>query len=69
MENSVKFTLVVNILDRKIAKLNIKILENSNNIELKKELEELLNDRNLIYKGNINDVEKIIEKYGDAFNE
>lgn len=69
MENSIKFTLVVNILDRKIAKLNIKISENSNNIELKKELEELLNDRDLLYKGNINDVEKIIEKYGDAFNE
>ncbi len=69
MENSIKFTLVVNILDRKIAKLNIKISEDSNNIELKKELEELLKDRELLYKGNINDVEKIIEKYGDAFNE
>lgn len=69
MENSIKFTLIVDILDRKIAKLNIKISQDFNNIELKKELEELLNDRELLYKGNITEVEKIIEKYGDTFNE
>ena len=69
MENSIKFTLVVDKLDRKISKLNIKISKDSNNVELQKELEELLNDKNILYKGNSNEVEKIIEKYGDTFNE
>lgn len=69
MENSIKFTLVVDKLERKISKLNIKISKDSNNVELQKELEELLNDKNILYKGNSNDVEKIIEKYGDTFNE
>lgn len=69
MEKSIKFTLVVDKLDRKISKLNIKISKDSNNVELQKELEELLNDKNILYKGNSNDVEKIIEKYGDTFNE
>ncbi len=69
MENSIKFTLIADKIDTKISKLNIKISKDSNNIELKKELEELLNDKNILYKGNVNDVKKIIEKYGDAFNE
>lgn len=69
MENSIKFTLVVDKLERKISKLNIKISKDSNNVELQKELEDLLNDKNILYKGNSNDVEKIIEKYGDTFNE
>ncbi len=69
MEKSIKFTLVVDKLDRRISKLNIKISKDSNNVELQKELEELLNDKNILYKGNSNDVEKIIEKYGDTFNE
>lgn len=69
MENSIKFTLIADKLDRKISKLNIKISKDSNNVELQKELEELLNDKSLLYKGNSNDVKKIIEKYGDTFNE
>lgn len=69
MEKSIKFTLVVDKLDRRISKLNIKISKDSDNVELKQELEELLNDKNILYKGNSNDVEKIIEKYGDTFNE
>ena len=39
MENSIKFTLVVDKLDRKISKLNIKISKDSNNVEFQKELE------------------------------
>lgn len=69
MENNIKFTLIINILDRKIAELNIQLSKDYNNIQLKKELEILLNEREILYKGNINQVEKIIEKYGDTFNE
>lgn len=69
MENSIKFTLVADKLERRISKLNIKISKDSNNSELKTELEELLKDKNVLYKGNANDVKKIIEKYGDTFNE
>lgn len=69
MENSIKFTLVADKLERRISKLNIKISKDSNNYELKTELEELLKDKDVLYKGNANDVKKIIEKYGDTFNE
>lgn len=69
MENSIKFTLIIDNLNRKISELNIKISKNFNNSELQEELRSLLEDRDLLYKGNINDVKKIIEKYGDTFNE
>ena len=39
MEKSIKFTLVVDKLDRRISKLNIKISKDTNNVELQKELE------------------------------
>ena len=48
MENSIKFTLVVDKLDRKISKLNIKISKDSNNVELQKELEELLDRKSVV---------------------
>ena len=57
MENSIKFTLIIDKLNRKISELNIKISKDFNN------------DRDLLYKGNVDDVKKIIEKYGDTFNE
>ena len=69
MENSIKFTLVADKLERRISKLNIKISKDLNNSELKAELEELLKDKDVLYKGNSNDVKNIIEKYGDTFNE
>ena len=61
MENSIKFTLIIDKLNRKISELNIKISKDFNNDELE--------DRDLLYKGNVDDVKKIIEKYGDTFNE
>lgn len=69
MENSIKFTLIIDNLNRKISELNIKISKDFNNSELQEELKILLEDRDLLYKGNVNDVKKIIEKYGDTFNE
>jgi|GluameStandDraft_1065615.scaffolds.fasta_scaffold04080_6 predicted RNase H-like nuclease (RuvC/YqgF family) len=69
MENSIKFTLIIDKLNRKISELNIKISKDFNNDELQKKLQSLLEDRDLLYKGNVDDVKKIIEKYGDTFNE
>ena len=69
MENSIKFTLIIDKLNRKISELNIKISKDFNNDELQKKLQSLWEDRDLLYKGNVDDVKKIIEKYGDTFNE
>lgn len=69
MEDTIKFTLIVDKIDRKISELNIKISKDIGNIDLKKELEELLLDKNILYKGNTTDVQKIMKKYGDIINE
>lgn len=69
MENNIKFTLIIDKLNRKISELNIKISKDFNNDELQKQLQSLLEERDLLYKGNVDDVKKIIEKYGDTFNE
>ncbi len=65
MEDTIKFTLIVDKIDKKISELNIKISKDIGNLDLKKELEELLLDKNILYKGNTNDVKKIMKKYGD----
>lgn len=69
MENNMKFTLTVNKLEMKISELNIKIINNPNNSELKEKLDELLNDKDCLYKGTTEEVIKIIEKYGENFND
>lgn len=69
MDNSIKFTLTIDKINKKISELNIKISKDSNNTNLQKELENLLEDRDILYKGNIEDLEKIIKKYGDNINE
>lgn len=68
MENNIKFTLIIDKLNQKIAQLNIRISKDSNNILLKEELNNLLNDRDLLYKGNTNDLNNLIKKYGDMIN-
>jgi len=62
MEDTIKFTLIVDKIDKKISELNIKISKDIGNLDLKKELEELLLDKNILYKGNTNDVKKIMKK-------
>lgn len=69
MDNNMKFTLTVNKLEMKISELNIKILNDPNNLELKEELNEILNDKNCLYKGSTVEVKKIIEKYGENLND
>ncbi len=68
MENNIKFTLIIDKLNQKIAELNIKISKDTNNILLKEELNSLLHDRDLLYKGNANDLNALIKKYGDIIN-
>lgn len=65
MNNSIKFTVIVDKLNRLIAELNIKISKNQENEELKSKLDELIYDRNLLYKGTLKDLENITAKYGE----
>lgn len=65
MDNSIKFTVIVDKLNRLISELNIKISKTPDNISLRNELEELMYDRNLLYKGSLDDLENIIAKYGE----
>lgn len=65
MDNSTKFTVTVEIINRMIAQLNIKICENPDDINLKNSLNKLLDDKKILYTGNAKELEKIISKYGE----
>ncbi len=69
MENNIKFNLIIEKLNEKIANLNIELSKNSNNINLQNELHILLTDRDIIYKGSSSQLEELIKKYGDLINE
>ena len=69
MENNIIFTLINEKLNRRIAKLNILISKDSSNANLQKELQETLADKQLLYKGNTEDLKKLREKYGEFINE
>ncbi len=69
MENSTKFNLIIEKLNQKIAKLNIQLSKNSNNIELQNKLNELLEDKERVYKGTVKDLDELILKYGEINNE
>lgn len=69
MNNSIKFTVIVDKLNRLISELNIKISKNQENDELKSKLDELIDDRELLYKGSVKDLENIVAKYGEKINE
>lgn len=66
MENTIKFTVAIENLERKIAKLNIQISKDSNNQSLKDELTNLLNEKNILLTGtDKNILESLISKYGN----
>ncbi len=69
MENSTKFTLAIDRINKKIADLNIKISKDFENNNLKSILQELLEDKQKIYKSDSEEFLKIIEKYGSNNNE
>jgi len=69
MENSTKFNLIIEKLNQKIANLNIQLSKNSNNIELQNKLNELLEDKERVYKGTVKDLDELTLKYGEINNE
>ena len=63
MENSTKFNLIIEKLNQRIATLNIRLSKDSNNIELQNKLDELLKDKERVYKGTIKDLDELSLKY------
>jgi hypothetical protein len=68
MDNNIKFTVTVDKLNRMISELNIKISKDVENADLRNKLNELISDKNTLYKGSAEEYKKIIEKYGDNAN-
>ena len=60
IKDDIDLSVALNILDRKIAKLNMEIVKNPENIELKNNLDYFLNMRKEISKGNAELIKKII---------
>lgn len=69
MENNIKFTLMIETLNQKIADLNIRISKDSNNIELQQSLNDLLADKEKLYNGTLKDLEELTLKYGETYHE
>ncbi len=70
MNDNTKFTILLDMLNRKIADLNIKLSKNPADKEiLNQELNVLLKDREMLYAGNYDDFCKILSKYGDTIND
>ena len=60
MEDDVNLSIAIDALNRKIAELNLKILENQND-EDQENLNKYLNIRQEIYKGNTSLIQKVID--------
>lgn len=69
MNNSIKFTLIIDKLNYQIAMLNIKISKDPKNKELNEKLNNLLADREKLYTGTAEDLDNLTKKYGDLINE
>lgn len=69
MNNNIKFNIIIEKLNKKIAHLNIQLSKDTNNSKLHQELQELLTDKEKVYKGTLEDLENIILKYGESNNE
>lgn len=63
-ENSAKFTLAIDRINKKIAELNIKISKDFDNENLKIKLQELLEDKQNLYKADSTEFISLINKYG-----
>ena len=69
METNKKFSLIIDKLNKKISELNIKLSKDTENIELQNTLNTLLSDRDLLFKGNNEQLDALIKKYGELINE
>ena len=68
MDKNIAFSLIIDILNRKISELNIKLSKNESP-ELRATLDELLADKKAVYEGNADTLKTVLEKYGDLINE
>lgn len=68
MDKNIAFSLIIDILNRKISELNIKLSKNESP-ELRATLDELLADKKALYEGNADTLKTVLEKYGDLINE
>lgn len=66
IKNEVNLSVAMNILNKKITKLNLEILDNPNDLKLQEELEKYLQTKKEIGKGNISLIQKVIN---DSKNE
>ena len=70
MNENTKFTILLDMLNRRIADLNIRISRDDSNKEcLEKQLDDMLKDREILYSGEHSDFVKILKKYGETFND
>ena len=61
IKDDVNLSVALNILDRKIANLNIQVVDNPDDIELKEKLTNLLNIKKEISKGNVELIKEVID--------
>lgn len=69
MDNSSKFSAIMEKINKMIADFNIQISKDKNNQDLKNELNQLLADRDSLLQCGSNEFEKLAKKYGDLINE
>lgn len=62
MKDNIKLSIVMNLLDKEIAKANEQITQNST-IELENKLNYLLDLKNSIYSGSLDGIDEFLEKY------
>ena len=66
MNNFVKMDVAIELMADKISKTTQKI-ELTNKIEYQKELNNLIEERNRIYNGDIATIDKVINTYGGEY--
>lgn len=69
IKDDINLSVAINFLDRKIAKLNMKIVDNPEDMELKENLNKYLNMRKEISKGNAELIKKIIDDAKSSQND
>lgn len=62
MEDNVKLSIAMELIDKEIANLNIQLSENSESV-LKNKLNYLLTLKDSIYSGSFDGIDEFLEKY------
>lgn len=61
IKDDINLSVAIDILNRKIAKLNMEIVKNPDDLSLKEELNNFLNIKKEISKGNASLIKKVID--------